>query len=550
MRKSVKFLTSLPLNLAMVMVGGALLMGGCYKSSPDAAVDGKPMTEKADEKKASMRHSASSPQGNMASGSSVVTSVSPVSENRMKPSSRLQNKASSQKESASNAEARAQSKSARLDRRNAQNKTTADLSDAASATPSAERALTPAAASIPSKPLNKAPTATTKMAADERFKGMTPDEEELRTTNAYYTNYDDYKTDLFYLRKQTPIRTVVNGEFPVNLTFKALEDLVNAEIYDVIPEGTELIGALPKGAFRHEDMIVWQFHEIPQGKQIDLMYTLKAVAPGALSSCAWAKAEQHACVTTMSVPVSNLAISKKAMIQEQYLGKTVEYQITVRNTGDAVLENVRVMDKPDAHTKIIKADGATFDATQATWMIASLAPGKSQTFSVVVTNAKDVGEFCNVATADVGGVTDADGDGQLLESAKACASWKGLPALLLEVVDQPDALIAGQHTLYTIRVTNQGSANDYNIQISALFPEEISPLVGDGDTKVTIEGKKVNLGSYPQLAPGQVLQWNVDAEAVAVGQGIIRVQLTSELIKRRSKDGKDFIIEEETTQVY
>ena len=90
----------------------------------------------------------------------------------------------------------------------------------------------------------------------------------------------------------------------------------------------------------------------------------------------------------------------------------------------------------------------------------------------------------------------------LRDSAQACTLWRGVAALLIELVDDPDPLQVGETTTYTIRVTNQGTADDNNVVIVANFPNGITPTTATGGTVAGLEA--ITLGDVQE-------RWMVEA---------------------------------------
>ena len=154
------------------------------------------------------------------------------------------------------------------------------------------------------------------------------------------------------------------------------------------------------------------------------------------------------------------------------LGQTITYIVTVKNTGNVTISNIKVTDElPGA--KPASGESAT---------IASLAPGKSKDvhFTYVVTEADILsGVVKNTATAagtdPKGTATDADG---------FCEDGTEQPAPALDVTktsDVTDSAKVGQTITYTVTVKNTGNVTVSNIKVE----DELSGahlLPGESDT--------------------------------------------------------------------
>lgn len=241
-------------------------------------------------------------------------------------------------------------------------------------------------------------------------------------------------------------------------------------------------------------------------------------------------AKDDAC-TVVTEPKLTLA---KTGTKEQFIGKTADYEITVANPGDESLTNVTITDSAPAATRIVAAPGATVTGNSATWKLAELKGGAKESLRLTLTSAT-AGTHCNRA-----GAVSAEG---LSANAEACTLWRGQAAILIEVIDNPDPILIGENTTFTVRVTNQGTADDTNIKLVAKFGNEVNPVSGAGSTAVTVDGRTVNFGIVSTLPPKQAVQWTVTAKGAAAGDHRLKVDLTSDLLRNA-------VTEEESTHVY
>ena len=240
-------------------------------------------------------------------------------------------------------------------------------------------------------------------------------------------------------------------------------------------------------------------------------------------------ADAQACTEVL---IADLEIAKDGM-KEQYIGKNADYTIVVKNTGDVDLNNVSVVDSAPAATTIVAAEGGTVSGNSAMWTIATLKSGESASKTMTLTSMTP-GTHENCAQASAMGL-----------SARDCAEtlWKGIPAILIEVIDTEDPLQIGEPETYIIRVTNQGTKEDENIVITAQFPAEVDPVGASGATEGKVDGKKVAFEAYPSLAPKQAITYEIRAEGKSTGDGRIKVYMDSDMLSTP-------VLEEESTHVY
>src|SRR5690606_17705286 len=114
-------------------------------------------------------------------------------------------------------------------------------------------------------------------------------------------------------------------------------------------------------------------------------------------------------------------------------------------------------------------------------------------------------------------------------------------ALLLEKADDPDPIQIGETTTYTVRVTNQGSADDTNVRMVVRFPEEIDPVSASHGG--VVNGKEVTFPPFPRLTPKQAFEYSIIARGVKAGDSRVTFIRTSDGIPAPTSA-------EESTRVY
>jgi len=330
--------------------------------------------------------------------------------------------------------------------------------------------------------------------------------------------------------KSGPATANIGQQIPYTVVVKNTGSAVarNVVVTDTVPDGLSSASGQKVLTFNVGDLAPGQSRDISVPLKADRRGRFCNVAAASASNAAEVKDE--ACTTVLQ---PGLAISKEGT-KEQFLGRTATYTIVVSNTGDTDLKDVVVTDTAPAATRIVKADGASISGNTATWRMATLAKGAKENLSIVLTSTTP-GSHCNDVT-----VRSAEG---LSAKDQACTLWKGIPAVLIEVVDDPDPIAVGESTTYTIRVTNQGTAEDKNIKLVANFGKEIDPVSGSGSTTVTVSGKSVDFGNVATLAPKQTVTWTLRAKGVVAGDHRLKVRMTSDMLTSP-------VTEEESTHVY
>lgn len=72
----------------------------------------------------------------------------------------------------------------------------------------------------------------------------------------------------------------------------------------------------------------------------------------------------------------------------------------------------------------------------------------------------------------------------------------GIPAVRLELIDLKDPVQVGEETVYEVRVTNQGSAEDLNVNVQGQLPAGLKFIDGHGDTAVQAQGQAIQFGRF------------------------------------------------------
>jgi len=216
---------------------------------------------------------------------------------------------------------------------------------------------------------------------------------------------------------------------------------------------------------------------------------------------------------------------------ERLFGQHAKYKITVKNTGDTDLANVVVTDEVPANTTLVTAAGASVSGNSAVWTIPSLKAGAQQVFDVVLTS-RTAGNHCNKVTV---------ASGELRDTAQACTSWRGVSAILVELVDDPDPLAVGETTTFTATLTNQGTDDVNMVNAKVILPAGLEAV--SANNGATISGKTITWPTVDPIAPKKQVVNTFVVKSTAVGDQRTRLEVTT-----RSRPAP--ILNEESTTVY
>ena len=292
----------------------------------------------------------------------------------------------------------------------------------------------------------------------------------------------------------------------------------NVVVVDDLPDGLETASGAKQVKFN--------VGTLDAGQSRNLTARLKATRTGKFTNTAAVTADgglNAKSSATVTVLQPKLQITKTAP-RRTFLGKAVTYNITVKNTGTGDAKNTVVTETLPAGATFLKAsDGGISSAGSVVWKVGTLKPGASQNFTVSL-RADNKGTLKNTASADA--------DCAEAVSAAASTAVEGIPAILLEVIDEQDPVAVGETTTYLVKVTNQGSAEGTNIKIVCTLEQQAEYVSGTGDTAVTARGKTITMAPVASLAPKKFVTWQVKVKAVGDGDVRFAVRMNSDQITR------------------
>ncbi|MBL7214412.1 MAG: DUF11 domain-containing protein [Phycisphaerae bacterium] len=323
------------------------------------------------------------------------------------------------------------------------------------------------------------------------------------------------------ISKSAPDKVTICDAIPLKfvVTNKGTGTATNVKIMDTLPDGLMTqdgkksieiaLGSLATGQSATRTVVT------KAAKTGTFKNQASAVADGNL------KAQSEVTTTVVTQPV--LAIQKTGS-KKEYLGRSIKYDITVTNKGDAVAADTVITDTIPAGVGNIQATaGGVLAENRVTWKVGNLAPKASKTVSVSYMPAGE-GTLSNTARATA---VCADA-----VSASAQTEINAISAILLEVVDVTDPIEVGNNVTYVITVTNQGSATGTGILIKAMLEDTMSYVSSSGATAGAIDGSTITFAKLPSLAPKAKATWKVVVKAAKAGDVRFRVTMNSDQLGR------------------
>lgn len=333
------------------------------------------------------------------------------------------------------------------------------------------------------------------------------------------------------LAKTLPASVLVCDDIPVKLVVSntGTGSIRGVTVTDTLPAGL----TTPDG----KSSVTFDAGVLAAGQAKEFAFVAKAAKPGQYTNAAQAKSEggmtaDATAAVVVKQPVLTIA---KTATETQFAGRNIDYAITVTNTGDTDAANVVLTDAVPAGTTFVSAtDGGQLVGSTVTWNMAKLAPNGSAKVGMTV-RADAMGKITNSATATAVCAAPV--------TATAATEVKGVPAILLEVVDVADPIEVGGQETYTITVTNQGTIPDTGIKIVATLEDSQAFVSCGGATAGKAEGQVVTFEPLASLAAKARAEWKVTVKALKAGDVRFKVVMTSEFLKRT-------VEETEATQQY
>ncbi len=323
------------------------------------------------------------------------------------------------------------------------------------------------------------------------------------------------------LTKTTPVEALLCEPIPV--------------VFVVANSGTgsarnvKIVETLPPGllTFDGNSKLVFDVGTLTEGQSQQFSAELRATRTGSYTSKAVASSttglSAKSAETTTVVDMPVLTITNNGP-QQQYLGRTLTYEIIVANNSTIPAKNTVIEDNiPEGVTSTEASTGAKLSGSKLIWELGTLAPNtfKKVRVSYLPTEA---GTLTNSATATA----------YCSEAVTASVNTliAGISAVALEVVDVDDPVKVGARTTYVISVTNQGSAAATNVHIACILEDNVQYVSSAGATAGSAEGQRLNFFPLSTLAPKAKAAWRVVVRAVRPGDVRFKVVLNVDQLTR------------------
>jgi uncharacterized repeat protein (TIGR01451 family) len=317
------------------------------------------------------------------------------------------------------------------------------------------------------------------------------------------------------LVKNAPAEVLICDPIPMTLTVKntGSSGLAGVKVTDNLPDGLTSDG---------KSSLAFDAGNLAPGDSRDFKFNATASKTGEFVNKASAASAQGvtaeaSSTTVVREPVLTVAC---AAPDQRFMGRPFDVEFTVGNKGDtAAAATVLEVPVPDGLTAKSASNGGQVGGNKVSWDLGSVAVNASQKVSATFVGA-NAGSFqFNPA---------AKGTCAKLATSSCQTRIVGVPAILLEKADDPDPVGVGETTTYTVKITNQGTADDNNVRVVVTIAAELAPVSATGDG--AISGQTVTFPPVPRLAPKEAVTYKVVAKGVKAGDGRTHFELSSDML--------------------
>ena len=332
--------------------------------------------------------------------------------------------------------------------------------------------------------------------------------------------------------KQGP-QSIELGEeasWTVTVTNSGTAEATNVVVTDTLPD-----------AFTPTSNLRQSIGNLAPGQTKSVTYTAKAIKQGNFSNRAVASYDGgesggpgSSIVASSPIAVVQSGIRvRKTGPAEAYVFKPEVFEITIENTGDTDLKNVRITDILPKGSSVADNGRGRVSGDAIGWMIPNLPAGSSQLIRTEIAATRTGQSINTVKLLSENGLEASD---------SITTKWLAVPGVTVSITDSKDPIRVREATTYSIRVRNQGDFEPVSGTVTLTFNDSIKPTAVAGDAQGIINGQTV---TFPRttLEPGKDTNLTITAEGAKIGPGRAVMEFSADFLS-------DPIISQETTNVY
>ncbi len=275
------------------------------------------------------------------------------------------------------------------------------------------------------------------------------------------------------------------------------------------------LGSIPPGQSKK---VAITFHVTKPGK---LCHTMEVTNNAGVSESA------QACLTVAEQPAMSVDIKHDPEQPFAHVGDTVNFTITVVNTGDIPAQQVRATVTFDQGLKAAQASAGVQTAADGglVWTVDSLPPQGRQSWTVQCTCASATQQACaKVVVNDQTGLNL--GKTACLQIAPAVAA-PGVPANLQLAIGGTNPAKVGSDVSYSVVVTNAGVNSERQVKLTVAIPQNMTFVSAQAQAAYAMNGTNLEFQPILEMRPGEKIPFTIRMRAAAPGAAQISAQVTS-----------------------
>jgi uncharacterized repeat protein (TIGR01451 family) len=283
----------------------------------------------------------------------------------------------------------------------------------------------------------------------------------------------------------------------------------------------------------------YEIGTLQPGETRRLELTLKAVQAGLVENrltvrAANGLAVEHAATFEVTAPQLQVDLTGP---KRRYVDREVTYQVGVGNPGTAMASQVALVAHLPKGLKFVSTGGqGQYHAATHTvhWALQQLGPGE-EGFVELTAIPQETGDL----KLRLEGVADRN----LQSASEWVTAVDGIVGLVFTISDLHDPIELGRPNTYEIRVANQGTKPATGVQLLVDLANGLTPVSGEGPTRVTISQQAVQIAPLEKLGAGEEAVYQVTVEGTTVGDHLLNVSL-------KSAEVTTPVTKQESTKVY
>ncbi|SFT92261.1 conserved repeat domain-containing protein/gliding motility-associated C-terminal domain-containing protein [Algoriphagus locisalis] len=332
----------------------------------------------------------------------------------------------------------------------------------------------------------------------------------------------------FSISKTADVSTVLpGGQITYTITIQNDSDQSTGQlnVSDQLNEFLTFISASHNGQLNGENEVTWTVDNLEAGASIQLNLlvevSLDVPVDQVISNVAEGKLvddpEQVKPSNTVEVLVDGVAQTAVSIQKNQSVngeispGESIEYQITVTNTGESPAFDLVIEDVFPQELVLTNAStGAEVENSKVTWYLEELAAGQSVSFTLSFDVLGEQGSLINFASAS-GENFPAVSDQTDPVTIKEIPS----PDLMIYLESAPEMVLKGKEYQIKIQVVNTGSVGSGPLAVDHYFSDlvgyvRVSSEVGDISYD---SSNKYLIWTIDEISPGDTLELILELKA-------------------------------------